>query len=339
MDKQKRIFRYNFLSGKSLIIFLFIFLLSCTSKDYYRRKIEELNAGDDKYLVAASIGEYAHLFPDDIKQLTLYAEIFLQYGYFSECAELCSNILKTDRKNWHAYYARAIAFSNLWEFQKSIRDFDTLFTFITPDADINEQYNSAKLYENIYRKILKMDSLIALAPDNSGLYLQRANLYLNMNESQAAAADYQYCLDLAGFNPDVLYNKFRAEMLLKDFDDAVKDIEIIRSEKSTAGFLDPDLLSKIVDDAKKYEDMIRQNPNDITGFVEMARIFTFLKIENEAISYLKSAQKLQPDNKQIKYHLAVVYAMAGKTNQARQLVMELEQSGMKIPDQLKAMLE
>jgi len=318
---------------------MLVLFFSCNSQNHYRRRIEQLNAGDDKYLVAAAIGEYAYLFRADIEQLTVYAEILLQYGYFNECIDLCNNILESDRKNWQVYRTRAIAFSNIWEFSKSIRDFDTLFTLITPGEEVVKQYQSAELYNTIYRKILSLDSLVAADPGNGGLYLQRANLYLNMNEPLPAVADYQYCLDLTGFNPDIIYNKFRAELLMKDYDQARKDIDSIRYEASAIGLLDPDILSQMVDDAEKYEEMIRQNPDDITGLIEMARIFTFLKIENKAIEYLRSAEKIQPDNDQIRYRMAVVYAMAGKTSQARQLVTELEQSGIRVPDQLKKILE
>jgi tetratricopeptide (TPR) repeat protein len=338
-DILKKLIIYNILKGKFLVIFLLIILFSCTSKDHYRRRIDQMNAGEDKYLVAASICEYWHLFPGDLKQLSIYAEILLQHGYFSECIELCDNILKEDKKNWQVYYTRALAFSDIWKFDKCISDFNTLFKLITPTAEMLEQYHSEEIYNNIYRKILSMDSLIAITPENSGLYLQRANLYLNMNEPLPAVADYQYCLDLKGFNPDIIYNKFRAEILLNDYEQAKKDIEMIRSTKVTAGSLDPDFLSKLVDDAKKYEDMIRENPGNITGYMEMAKIYTFLKIENKAVEYLKSAQKIQPDNEQIKYNLAVVYAVAGKMDLARQLVVELENSGVKIPEQLKKMIK
>lgn len=331
--------RSRFLTGKFVLIILLILIYSCSSRNNLRQQINKLNSGDDKYLVAASIGEYAHLYPDDIKQLQLYTELLLQYGYFNECIELCNNTLKKDNKNWHVHYTRAIAYSNEWEFKESINDFDTIFKFIKPDAEILAQYHAAVIYSDIYQKILSLDSMIAENPANSELYLQRANLYLNMNEPGSAIADYDYCMDLSGFNEDIIYNKFRSEIMLNDYDQAKKDIERIRSEGVKSGSLNPDLLTKIVDDAKKYEDLVQQNPGDITGYIEMARIFTFLKVENKAVDYLKSAQKVQPDNEQIKYNLAIVYAMAGKKEEARELVSELEKSGVNVPEQLKEMLK
>lgn len=318
---------------------MLVCLLSCNSRNFYRQRIEKLDEGEDKYLVAAAIGEYFHLFPEDITQLPRYADMLMQNGYFAECIDLCNNILQYDKKNWQVYYTRALAFSNIWEFNKSLRDLNTIFTLVKPGAEIAEQYQLTILYNSIYQKILTLDSLIAENPGNSGFYLQRANLYLNMNEPLPAITDYEYCLNLAGFNPDIVYNKLRAEILLKNFDQARKDIERIRSETLSNGLPDPDLLLKMTDDAETYEEMIRQDPDNITGYVEMARIFTFLKIENKAIEYLKSAQKIRPDNNQIKYNMALVYAMGGKTEQARQLVIELEGSGVKIPDQLKKMIE
>jgi tetratricopeptide (TPR) repeat protein len=335
----QRNMRNRFLSGKLLIIFMLILISSCSSRNNLRQRIDKFNSGNDKYLVAASIGEYAHLYPDDIKQLPLYAELLLQYGYFNECIELCNNILKKENKNWHVHYTRAIAYSNEWEFKNSINDFDTIFKLIKPDAEILAEYRAAILYSGIYQKILSLDSMIAENPANSELYLQRANLYLNMNEPGPAIADYDYCMDLSGFNEDIIYNKFRSEIMLDDYDQAKKDIDRIRSEGAKSGSLNPDLLSQIIDDAKKYEDMVQQNPGNITGYIEMARILTFLKIENKAVDYLKSAQKIQPDNEQIKYNLAIVYAMAGKKEQARELVKELESSGVNIPQQLKEMLK
>ncbi len=321
------------------IMFLLILISSCSSRNSLQQKIDKLNSGDDKYLVAASIGEYAHLYPNDIKQLSLYAELLLQYGYFNECIELCNNILDKDNKNWHVHYTRAIAFSNDWKFKNSISEFDTILKLVTPDEEILEQYHSAKLFNDIYFKILSIDSMIRRSPENSELYLQRANLYLNMNEPAPAVADYEICLEMSGFSPDIIYNKLRAELILDDYEAAKKDIERIRSEEPTHGSLNPDFLSKIVDDTRKYEDMIRQNPDDITGYIELAKIFTFLKVENKAVDYLKSAQKFQPDNEQIKYNLAIVYAMAGKKEQARELVSELENSGVTVPKQLLEMLK
>jgi tetratricopeptide (TPR) repeat protein len=331
----------NFLfpAVRILLLFLLILISSCSSRKSWQQKIDKLNAGDDKYLVAASIGEYAHLYPDDIKQLSLYAELLLQYGYFNECIDLCNNILNNDNKNWHVRYTRAIAFSNEWKFKNSIADFDTIFKLVTPDEDILAQYHSAELYNDIYLKIHSLDSMIAENPENSELYLHRANLYLNMNEPGPAISDYEYCTDLSGFNVDVIYNKFRAEIMLNDYDQATKDIERIRSEGLKSGSLNPDFLSKIVDDTRKYEYLIKQNPGDITGYIELAKIFTFLKVENKAVDYLKSAQKVQPDNEQIKYNLAIVYAMAGKKDQARELVSELEKSGVTVPKQLMEMLK
>jgi len=321
-----------------LIIFLLILISSCSSRNSLQKKIDKLDSGNDKYLVAASIGEYAHLYPDDIKQLALYAELLLKYGYFNESIDICNNILNKDRNNWHVHYTRAIAFSNQWEFKNSISDFDTIFKLVKPDEEILEQYQSTKLYNEIYLKILSLDSMIGANPENSELYLKRANLYLNMNEPGAAVADYDYCMDLSGFNADVIYNKFRAEIMLNDYDQAKKDIERIRSEGVKSGSLNPDFLSKIVDDTKKYQDIVNLNPDDISGYIELAKIFTFLKVENKAVDYLKSAQKIQPDNEQIKYNLAIVYAMAGKKEQARKLVGELENSGVTIPKQLLEML-
>ena len=325
-------------AGKPLIIFLLILISSCSSRNGLQQKIDKLNHGDDSYLVAASIGEYAHLYPDDIKQLSLYAELLLQYGYFNECVELCNNILNRDKKNWRVLYTRAIAFSNEWKFKNSISDFDAVFKLVTPDDDILTQYHSAELYNNIYLNILSIDSMIKLNPGNSGLYLQRANYYLNMNEPGPAIADYEYCMDLGGFNADVIYNKFRAEIMLNEYEQAMKEIERIRSAGVKSGSLNPDFLSKIVDDTRNYEDMIKQNPDDIKGYIELAKIFTFLKVENKAVDYLKSAQKVQPDNEQVKYNLAIVYAMSGKKEQARKLVRELENSGVKVPKQLLEML-
>jgi tetratricopeptide (TPR) repeat protein len=326
-------------TGKFLLIILMILICSCSSRNNLRLRIDKLNSGDDKYLVAASIGEYAHLYPDDIKQLPIYAELLLQYGYFNECIELCNNILKKNSKNWHVHYTRAIAYSSEWNFKNSINDFDTVFNFIKPDETILAQYHAAQLYYDIYQKILSLDSMIAKNPDNSGLYLQRANFYLNMNEPGPAIADYDYCMEISGYSADIIYNKFRAEIMLNDLEQAKKDIERIRSEGVKSGSLNPDLLSKIVDDAKKYGDMVQQNPGNITGYIELARIFTFLKVENKAVDYLKSAQKVQPDNEQIKYNLAIFYAMAGKKDKARELVSELEKSGVNIPEQLKEMLK
>jgi tetratricopeptide (TPR) repeat protein len=322
-----------------IILSQLILVFSCSSRNNWQQKIDKLNTADDKYPVAASIGEYAHLFPEDVKQLSLYAEMLLQYGYFNECVELCNNILNKDKKNWQVQHTRAIAFSNEWKFTNSIRDFETVFKLVKPDAEILSQFNSTELYNDIYLKILSLDSLIAINPENSGLYLKRANLYLNMNEPVVAVADYEYCLDLTGFNPDIMYNKLRAEIMMNDYTRAMKDIERIKSEKVIPGSLNPDFLSKLVADVKKYEEMIKQNPGEITGYLEMAKIFTFLKIENKAVDYLKSAQKIQPDNEQIKYNLAIVYAMSGKKEQARELVHELETSGATIPKQLLEMLK
>jgi len=331
----------NNIPSKFLVCTVSILMFwSCSPRSSYQQRIDEYQVTPGKrYELAVAIGEYAHYFPDDVEILPEYAEILLTKGFYDECISICDHILERENNAWETYYTRAMAKSLIWDFDGSLNDLQIMLQNWKTTKKIEESQSLIRQYAEIHESIQILDKKIRDHPTEYSLYKNRGDLFLSMNEPVAAIADYRFCLDSAGFDHEVIWNKFRAEILNFDFEAAEQDIEQIRLSNIQDSMMNLELMSSLITDARNHSVIIKNDPGNIDSYLELARIFTFLEIEHKAIEYLSTALEIQPDNIQVKYHMAVVYAFSDKKDKASKILTELETQGVQVPDQLKKMIE
>ena len=323
------------------IVLLEVMILSgCSGDQRYHREISKLMTEQKvQYETAALIGEYQHFFPENTKQLAGYAQTLLEYGFYDECIHVCNHVLNKEKDSWSVLYTRAVAYSNIWKFDNSLADFEKLDKNNWLDPDKNDLFVTISQQDAIFQEILLLNQQIRENTDRLDLFSQRGNLYLSMNEPEPAIFDYQYFLDSSGYNLDVILNKFRAEILTGDFTAAEEDVRQIKQNYHAGAPLNPDVLTGILNETKKYTEQVKSNPEQIQPYFELARIFTSLNLEFQAIEKLRIAQSIEPDNLQIRYRMALVFISANEPDKAKKILLELQANGMQLPDQLRTYIE
>jgi tetratricopeptide (TPR) repeat protein len=230
-----------------------------------------------------------------------------------------------------------MAYRQSLEYGESISRFKRLLALLPADSAISSDYRRTLVQAGLYRDIQWCDSLIRVSGMRFDIILHRADLLLKMGKGKAAMADYALVLDSAGYDRDASFNRFRAAVLTSLPDEAEKEIE---RTKMNIPRDDPFIaqLSAILADTRSGLQKINESPAAPEGYVLMAKSLVFLKMETESIPYLEKALSLDKQNAQLMLRLAYVYILSGRGDEAKILVRQVSDRGLRIPDELQKML-
>jgi tetratricopeptide (TPR) repeat protein len=317
---------------------LMTLLLACNPSEHQMDTIEKLAADGNSYILALKIGEYVHEYPNEMTRLPGYAHLLMDAGYYSECIHLCNHILHEIPGDAYTMHTLAMAFYNTLEFEKSILLYRKLLQLTPEDKSVVADYQKTVWQFNLYKQVIKLDSVINISPGSYDVVLERANLFLNMREGKAAMADYALYLDSAGFNRDAAFNRFCAAILTSLPDEAAKEIERVKKNSAPGDPL-AGQLSAILTDMRTGLDKIKTLPGEKEGYELVAKSFVFLKFEPESIPYLEKAYSLDSLSIPLRLRLAYVYAVSGRKDDANTLVDGLTRQGKKVPDEIMKLIK
>lgn len=218
----KRVFHTLSCHFKNVVIIFFIlpvFMMSCRKPVMLKEIDRAYQTPGSAYQMSVLVGEYVHQYPDD----KVLAEKFIKYlyekGYFRETLHLAQSMLQRNPEDGTAWFYSALAYSALYRFPEAEKCFARLMKQNYSDKDIYNAYIKFQVRKRIFGSIASLDSLISLTSSDS-LYRKRADLLLTANEVNAALSDYRYYLGRESFDADALLNKFRAEMISRQYDSA-----------------------------------------------------------------------------------------------------------------------
>jgi len=315
-----------------------LLLSACDPSARQREEIEKRAAKNDPYALAVKIGEYVHNHPEEMDHLPDYARLLLENGYYEECIHLCNQILQHVPGDYFTMHTLAMANYQLLDLDKSLALYRKIMTEPQVNPLIEKDYRQTLIQNELYDQVKSLDSAIGVTGLKYDLVLQRAGLFLKMNEGKAAMADYALYLDSAGYDRDVAFNRFRAAILSTWPNEAEKEIQRISKQSNPEDSLNQ-RLTKILADTRAGIAAIKTTPESPKGYELMAKSLVFLKLEPEAIPYLEKAFTLDKENISLRLRLAYVYAHTGSKDEARILVEPLILQGKTIPAQIRKMLE
>ncbi len=315
-----------------------VMLTACDPSARQREEIEKQAAKNDPYTLAVKIGEYVHNHPEEMDHLPEYARLLLENGYYAECIHLCNLILQQVPEDYFTMHTLAMANYQLLDFERSLALYRKLMTEPPVNPLIEKGYRQTIVQNELYDQVKSLDSEIGVSGQKFDLVLQRAGLFLKMNEGKAAMADYEWYLDSAGYDRDVAFNRFRAAILSTLPDEAEKEIQRISKQNTKEDSLNQ-RLTIILADTRAGIAAIKTTPESPKGYELVAKSLVFLQLEPEAIPYLEKAFTLDKENTSLRLRLAYVYAHTGNKDEARILVEPLRRQGKAIPAQIRKMLE
>jgi len=294
------------------------------------------NTPGNAYQMAVAIGEYVHLYPDDDVIADKFIKYLFEKGYFRESLHLSQFVLKRNPENGIAWFYSAQSYSVLYRFTEAEKCFTHLIKQNPSDNDeIDDAYRKFQVRKKIFLAISSIDSLISLNGSDS-LFKKRADLLLSGNELTAALSDYRYYLARVSDDADALLNKFRAEMISRQYDSAgLTAIRLRQVKKENKVYT---RLGELVPLARAADKKIANDPGHPDGYVEKARILLLLRFEQDAIDNLLKAISLKPSDPALRFRLALAYQASGQEDKARKLLTELQAQGIKIPEELQKKL-
>jgi len=309
-----------------------VIMISCKKPVMLKEIDRAYQTPGNAYQMAVAIGEYVHQYPDD----KVLAEKFIKYlyekGYFRESLHLAQSVLQRNPEDGTAWFYSAQAYSALYRFPEAEKCFTRLMKQNSSDNAIYNAYRKFQVRKRIFGSVASLDSLISLTNSDS-LYRKRADLLLTANEVNAALSDYRYYLGRVSFDADALLNKFRAEMISRQYDSAgVTALRLSQAKKEKQVFA---RFAELVPQAREADEKIDKNPGHPDGYVEKARILLLLRFEQEAIDNLLTAVSLKPADPALRFKLALAYQVSGQEDKARELLKELQAQGIKLPEELR----
>lgn len=317
------------------LVVLSLAMVSCKKTAMLKEIDRAYKIPGSEYQMAVAIWEYVHQYFDDEVVMDNFMKYLYEKGYFRECLHLAQSSLHRNPENHKAWFYSGMAFSALYRFPEAEHCFAYLMKN-SSDFDVSAAYKKFQIRKRIFTTISSLDSLISLSHSDT-LFKNRADLLLKVNEVNAALSDYRYFLNRVGFNADALLNKFRAEMISRQYDSASLTTTWLRQAKE-----DKQVFSKLeglVSQARIADEKIFKNPEQPDGYIEKARILLLLRFEQDAIDNLLTAISLKPSDPTLRFKLALAYQVAGQEDKALELMKELQAQGFKLPKELQNKLK
>jgi tetratricopeptide (TPR) repeat protein len=229
-----------------------------------------------------------------------------------EKVELFTKIIELEPKNFDAYFYRAIAKNDLGDYYGAITDYSKIIVY-EPDADIYynrgnskysiQDYDGAKedysealkldsaftdalynlactkyLLDDFVGAILDLNSVINVAPNQSHIYIQRANAYLALKKYKVALKDFSMAV-LIDPNANTYYNR------------GVTYLDIYYYKKANTDF----------------SRAIRFNPSDVSSYFYRGTTFLLLGKYNKALSDFLTTLKYDALDYETLLGLALTY--------------------------------
>ncbi len=300
-------------------IFISILLLFCAQLSSHSSLLWDINEGIDKYRkndFEASknyFKDYVLSNPND------------KDGYFwlgKNYIEL--NDLKMAQQSLNKAYELAIQNYNLEKIELNIEYNDTL----------QDYFDMASFYfenNNIDEAALYADMMLKISPNSASAYFIKARIaQMNQNEAQAK----EYLNKAIIFNNSLLstnlakklnitsipeqnnemYGVFALESYFSsDLDGAVKYLKkylsLDNSDYETANLLVDSYIKKndLVNAQNTLDEIMKNNKNDISSFLNQAKIYALQNNPSQSLSALLSAYKINPNHQEVLIELGNYY--------------------------------
>lgn len=185
-----------------------------------------------------------------------------------------------------------------------------------------------KLYLTTART--ELETMLFSNADFSTGRMQLGDYYLRQNDNNSAIKHYKMALQKDSLLTPAYSNLATAYSLIKDYDNANEILNLwIKLEPNLSR---PHYLKALLNFETNNNEVavaelkiaIKLNPNDTRSMYNLATYYLQNKKElSEANNIIKNALKLEPNNQDYKYLLALIYQEQGDSKKAEQIIQEL----------------
>jgi tetratricopeptide (TPR) repeat protein len=216
---------------------------------------------------------------------------------YMEALEICSSILKIDKKNKEALYKKGRIYALNGDFEKAIKDYNLAIEYYPNCSECFRKrgyfYNSEIQPNEPQKAILDFNTAIELDPLNWKVFSNRAFLFLELGNFDNALKDFNKCVQIAPNNWETYYYRTSYYEQNGDYDKAFEDYKIIIKLRPN----DPEPICDIADFSRIY----LEKPNLAINFYKDALSIDstyYVAIHNLALTY----EKLKKYNEALKFY-------------------------------------
>jgi tetratricopeptide (TPR) repeat protein len=208
---------------------------------------------------------------------------------YMEALEICSSILKIDKKHKEALYKKGRIYALSGDFEKAVKDYDLAIEYYPNCSECFRKrgyfYNSEIQPNEPEKAMLDFNTAIELDSLNWKPFSNRAFLFLELGNFDNALKDFNKCVQIAPNNWETYYYRTTFYERNGDYDKAFEDYKIIIKLRPN----DPEPICYIAD----FSDDYLEKPNLAINFYKEALSIDstyFVAIHNLALVY-KSLKK------------------------------------------------
>lgn len=236
-----------------------------------------------------NFNEALSISPNDIQILLFRAQLnLIIFNKPRATIEDASKVITLDAKKVEAYTMRGLAYLNDTQILNAQKDLEQALSFNRPTVDMYRGLCVTYSVQQKFDKAIEITTKgLKLFPNNPTLHYERANNYANLQRCREAIEDYNVVTRFAPDNENAYLNRANCRAMLKDIKGAIEDY----------GFL------------------IKKNPNEIKYWANRGNAFRDIQMYDSAITHLKTAIRLDPQDFRPRIWLANTYFAQGD-NQA-----------------------
>ena len=194
--------------------------------------------------------------------------VFLKKNEFKEALDCYDKAIKIKPDYYEAHYNKGNVLTKIKDFKNAIKSFDKSIEIKSDYVPALKARNKFYIKENKLNKALSMlEKLIIYESDNADLYVQKANVLLEMKKYEDAIKYYETAYKIDPSNPFLMGNIIDTKTIIcdwKNFNHEIKKLEdkILNKEKITTPFTATTLFDSpkvLLESAKTYESHFKRN--------------------------------------------------------------------------------
>ncbi len=256
------------------------------------------------------------------KQLLNIAKIYIAFKDTDKALSTVNDALQINKNNTDAHYFRARLLTVLKKYQQAESDFNFIIKKQPKNEKYNDQYASFLQETGKFAQAQKVLERIEPTPDN---LFKRIIFALQNKNNTLAQSSYEQLIKLKPTTEtanQVNFLKGEAAYWTNKYDDAIKYYQQVKGGKR---FLDArEMLGGILYQQKKYDESIEilhqlQNAEEkyaIKAYATEAQILKQQGKNQQAIETLSLGISIIPNNSDLLYSRALIYAETGKIKKA-----------------------